>query len=59
LWNLNALKVIGDCLGHFIGVDEAGMLSNDKKMAKVLVEIDTHAGLSEVLEIEWRDFLFM
>jgi hypothetical protein len=54
----SALKAIGDCLGRFIGVDEAAMHSSDKRMAKVLVEVDTHAGLSEVLEIEWRDFLF-
>jgi hypothetical protein len=58
LWNHRALKAIGNCLGRFIGVDEDVLLSSDKRMAKILVEVDTHAGLSEVLEIEWRDLLF-
>jgi len=57
--NHRVLKVIGNCLGHFIGVDEDVLLTSDKRMAKILVEVDTHAGLSEVLEIEWRDLSFM
>jgi hypothetical protein len=33
--------------------------SPDKRMAKVLVEVDVHVGLLEVLEIEWRGLLFV
>jgi hypothetical protein len=58
LWNHRALEAVENCIGHFIGVDEAALSSNDKRMEKILVEVDLHADLSEVLEIEWRDLLF-
>lgn len=54
LWNVKALEAIGNALGKFIKVDEEALLAVDKKMCKVLVEIDIHAGLLESLEIVWR-----
>jgi hypothetical protein len=59
LWNVKALEVIGNALGHFIKVDNQALLSSDKRMAKVLVEVYIHAGLLETLEIEWRGHLFV
>ena len=35
------------------------MHSLDKRMAKVLVQVDIHEGLLEVLEIEWWGLLFV
>jgi hypothetical protein len=58
LWNLRALEAVGNCIGHFISVDDGALRSTDKRMVKILVEVDIHAGLSEVLEIEWRGLLF-
>jgi hypothetical protein len=48
------LKAIGNLLGRFLKVDEQCLNSQDKRMDRVLVEIDIHAGLMEVLELEWR-----
>ena len=33
LWNITALKAIGNLLGHFLKVDEACRLSSDKCLA--------------------------
>jgi hypothetical protein len=41
LWNVKALEAIGNVLGKFIKVDEEALQAADKKMCKVLVEIDT------------------
>jgi len=38
-------------------VDMLSLAGSDRRMAKVLVEIDIHAGLPEFLEIEWRGHL--
>jgi hypothetical protein len=35
-------------------VDEVGLKSSDRRMARVLVEIDITAGLMDMLEVEWR-----
>jgi hypothetical protein len=59
LWNTKALEAIGNTLGHFIKVDEEAIQSLDKRMEKVLVEVDIHAGLLETLEIEWRGHLLV
>jgi len=49
LWNKNALMAIGNLLGHFFKVDEASLCSSDKRMVRVLVELDTQSGLMESL----------
>jgi hypothetical protein len=58
LWNQQALELIGSSLGRFLTVDTASMESNERKMAKIMVELDIHAGLPEVLNIDWRGHLF-
>jgi hypothetical protein len=54
LWNKTALMAIGNLLGRFLKIDEACLLSSDKRMARVLVELDLHAGLMDSIELEWR-----
>jgi len=49
MWNAKALEAIGNALGHFINIDEKSLHSSDKRMAKVLVEVDIHVGLLETL----------
>jgi hypothetical protein len=59
LWNFKVLEAIGNELGRFINVDELSLQSSDKGMAKVLVEVDIHAGLLETLEIIWRGHILV
>jgi hypothetical protein len=59
LWNLKSLEAVGNSIGRFLNIDETTLRSPDKRMAKVLVEVDVHAGLLEVLEIEWQGLLFV
>jgi len=54
LWNVKSLEAIGNVLGRFIKVYEHELLASDKRMCKVLVELDIHSGLLESLEIVWR-----
>jgi hypothetical protein len=56
LWNEGALTVIGNSLGNFIMVDLKNLESAQRKVAKVLVEMDVHLGLPETLEVEWCGF---
>jgi len=52
MWNSKYPEAIGNSIGHFIKFDEGALRSLDKIMAKVLVEVDIHLGLLEVLEIK-------
>jgi hypothetical protein len=38
-------------------VDEEALLATDKRLCRVLVEIDIHVGLPEAVELEWRGML--
>jgi hypothetical protein len=53
-WNEGALQAIGNSLGNFISVDKSSLSAASRKVGKVLVEMDIHFGLPEVMEIEWR-----
>jgi hypothetical protein len=53
-WNLEALQAIRNSSGTFIAVDDLTLMENSRKMEKVLVAMEIHSGLLEVLEIEWR-----
>jgi hypothetical protein len=53
------LEAIGNELGRFIKVDEMSLQSPNKIMAKVLVEVDLHPGLLEILEIDWRGLILV
>jgi hypothetical protein len=49
-----ALAAIGNELGRFICLDDSLLKGSDRKMARILVELDVHAGLPETLDIIWR-----
>jgi hypothetical protein len=44
---------IGNTLGRFICVDEQSSCSPNRKLGRILVEIDIHSGLLETLDIQW------
>jgi hypothetical protein len=54
IWNEKALMAIGNSLGRFISIDSKTNTGRDKRLARILVEIDIHEGLSETLDIDWR-----
>jgi hypothetical protein len=56
-WNKKALTEIANGLGRFLAVDEKALQARDKRLCRVLVEIDIHAGLLEMIELEWRGMI--
>jgi hypothetical protein len=54
LWNEGALTAIGNNLGSFIMIDKKNLEASNRKVARVLVEMDVHLGLPETMEVEWR-----
>jgi hypothetical protein len=57
-WSVKALTAIGNTIGCFIDVDEQALGAPDRKLGRILVEINIHSGLLETLDIQWRDQLF-
>jgi hypothetical protein len=53
-WNEGALKAIGNALGKFISLDHSSLQNTSRKLGRILVEVDLHEGLPEVMDIEWR-----
>jgi hypothetical protein len=53
-WTEKALAAIGNELGRFISLDDSHLKGSDRNMARILVEMDIHAGLPETLDIIWR-----
>jgi hypothetical protein len=51
LWTEKALEAIGNELGRFICFDDSSLKGSDRRLARILVEIDIHSGLLESLEI--------
>jgi len=56
LWNEGALTAIGNNIGNFIMVDKKNLESAQRKVTKVLVEMDVHLGMPETMEVEWHGF---
>ena len=55
---LYMLEFIGNTIGHFVTVEEDFMNSYDKRMAKILVEMDISVGLLADVEILCHEHLF-
>ena len=53
-WNKGALKAIGKALGRFISLDKTTLSMLTRKVGRVLMAIDIHESLPEMLDIEWR-----
>jgi hypothetical protein len=51
------MEAIRNMLGHFIKTNEETLQSSDRRMTKLLVEIDVHGGLLDTLEIDWCDMV--
>jgi hypothetical protein len=49
LWNEGALRAIGDALGRFITLDYPTLENSARKVGRILVEVDIHGGLPEVV----------
>jgi hypothetical protein len=45
LWSLEAFKEIGNAIGKFLHVDSKLLSGLDRRMGKLLVEVDTNGGL--------------
>jgi hypothetical protein len=57
-WNEGAFAAIGNELGHFLFVEDSVLKGADRRMGKILVELDIHNGLLEALDIEWRGNIY-
>jgi len=55
--NEKALTEIANGLGHFLAVDEKALQARDKRLCKVLVEVEIHEGFLESVELEWRGMI--
>jgi len=53
-WNVVTFRAIGNELGRFMFVENSVLKGGDRRMGKILVEMDVHNGLLEGLDIEWR-----
>jgi hypothetical protein len=53
-WNEGSIQAIENSLGSFITVDNPSLSAKLQKLGKILVAMDIHSGLPEVLEIERR-----
>ena len=58
LWNRSLLEGIGNTIGRFMAVEDDFMNSYDKRMAKILVELDISKGLPADVEILCLDRMF-
>jgi hypothetical protein len=48
------MKAIGNALGKFISLDHSSLQNTSRKVGRILVEVDIHEGLPEIMDIEWR-----
>ena len=58
LWRCSLLEGIANTIGQFVAVEEDFMLTYDKRMAKILVEMDIFEGLLAEVEILCQECLF-
>jgi hypothetical protein len=57
-WNVEAFRAIGDSLGNFMHVDLKMVAGSDRRMGKILVEMDMLDGLPAELEIDWCGVIY-
>ena len=58
LWNKDILVALANLIGCFVALEKDFHLIFDKRMAKVLVEIDITKGLIPDIDIVCRDRVF-
>ena len=59
LWSRSLLEGVGNTIGRFVAVEEDFMHSFDKRMEKILVEMDISVGLPVEVEIPCHEHLFV
>ena len=59
LWNKNVLEGIANTIGRFVAVETDFLLVFDKRVAKVLVEMDVSSGLPADVEVLCGERLFI
>lgn len=57
-WNFEAFTTIGNAIGKFLHVDLKHLTGSDRRMGRILVEVDLNEGLPEQIEIAWRGTIF-
>lgn len=58
-WSLDVCVGVGNQLGRFLFVDESSFEAFDKRVARILVEIDISQGLLPELTIVWREYTYV
>ena len=53
------LEEVGNNLGRMVHIDEARLENMDKRIAKVLVEINVSKGLVPEMDVEWGGRTFV
>ena len=46
--------VIGNIIGQFIMVEECTLTTHDRRMPKILVDMDITEGLLDFLDVQWE-----
>ena len=59
LWSCALLEGVGNTPGHFVTIEEDFMRAYDKRMAKILMEMDISMGLPAKVEILCQERLFL
>lgn len=57
LWSEEILELIANQLGKFMSVEKVSMCGEDRKMARVLVDLDISEGMPDSFQILWEDFI--
>ena len=57
-WSEDILELIANHLGNFITVQKSALRVGNKRMARVMVELDILEGLSKIFMINWGDKSF-
>jgi hypothetical protein len=53
-WILEAFKEIGNAIGKFVYIDPQLLTGSDRRVGRLLVEVDIFGGLMEEIDIEWH-----
>ena len=59
LWNKNVLEGIANTIGRFVAVETDFLLAFDKRVARILVEMDVSLGLPADVEVLYGERLFI
>jgi hypothetical protein len=58
LWSFEYLKKIGNFLGDFLDADMSFEVTKQRKVARVLVNLNVREGLGEERDLTWGDYMY-